>query len=453
MELKRFFLKNTKYIFLFLLFLFSLTISFVPYEMDTYANYAFSYALAKGEIAYIDFNLIVPLFGPFLYSIGLNFSHSIIMLYLEQALLLTIFSYYLFKILNSKAWLFLLILFLPWPLKFPYILYPGYNFLTILILCILIYMDMTDANDKYVGLFLGIACLTKQTVGFLFLIVNLIYYRKNLKKVLKRFTYFLIPILIFLIYLIFTKSFFAFFNFCFLGMIDFTSTNKYISIKYLSLILIFLILIYFQFRQSDKNISYYYLMAFVTIAYPVLDDYHTTLLLVAFLLVFLYNSKIKITSKKIASLTLGLMTLISIVFPIISYSIVKNLQIYHLNNFPFKVLNNTDAKIKKEILNYLDDKKHIFLLGQGENVLFNIISERKIDYYTILNYGNHGHNGTTRMLNKLEAEKNVYIVVDTSNQQIEKKGVGQFMIELQNYVEKTTKLDKQIGNYKIYYKE
>ena len=82
---------NVKYIILFFVFLFSMIFVYIPFRMDTYVNYGFSYGIANGQIPYKDFNLIVPLFGPFIYSILLFFNKSILVFYIEQSILLVLF--------------------------------------------------------------------------------------------------------------------------------------------------------------------------------------------------------------------------------------------------------------------------------------------------------------------------------------------------------------------------
>src|SRR5574344_779971 len=107
---------NWKYIFIFIFTLFSLFISYNIFKGDSNVNYGFSYALSIGEIPYNDFNLIIPLFSPFLYSIGMIFSKSLVVLYFEQAVLLTFMFKILFDILDKKAWIFFTILFFPFPI-------------------------------------------------------------------------------------------------------------------------------------------------------------------------------------------------------------------------------------------------------------------------------------------------------------------------------------------------
>ena len=84
-------LSCSKYLFLFLFFFVALVVFFNIQRGDTYVNFGFSYAISRGEIPYLDFNLVIPPLAPYLYSIFLFFSKSILVFYLEQALLIFIF--------------------------------------------------------------------------------------------------------------------------------------------------------------------------------------------------------------------------------------------------------------------------------------------------------------------------------------------------------------------------
>ena len=64
-----------------------------------------------------------------------------------------------------------------------------------------------------IGFLLGITILTKHTVGLCLLFPSL-YYFKEKKVLLKRVVGCLIPILVFVIYLITTNSFSSFINLC-----------------------------------------------------------------------------------------------------------------------------------------------------------------------------------------------------------------------------------------------
>ena len=84
--------KNFLFIILFVFYFLCLQLFYAYFYMDTFSNYSFSYSLVKGEIAYNDFNLIVPLLSSFLYSIFLFFNHSTTAFFLEQAF------YYLYDV-------------------------------------------------------------------------------------------------------------------------------------------------------------------------------------------------------------------------------------------------------------------------------------------------------------------------------------------------------------------
>ncbi len=451
--MKDWFKHNFKYFFLFLFFFFCLQFVYTSYEMDTYANYAFSYGLVKGQIPYVDYSLIIPLFSPFLYSLGLYFSHSLLVLYLEQALFLVIFSHLLFKILHHKTWLFLLLLLLPWPISFVYAIYPGYNFLVFFFFCLLIYLE-DNASDKIIGIVLGLLILTKHTIGILFLIANLLYHHKDIKRFGTRLFYALIPLSIFFIYLLLTKSVSSFIDMCFLGLFTFSSHNNYLSIPYLILVLIAcLILIILSIRQKISfNISYLYLLMYLTIIYPIVDDYHCSLFLLAALFLFLYNFPLNMQSPKhLQLLSCILMLILSCSWLFITTKTIKDLHVYHLPNFPFKILTKTDKKNTDKLLNYLQDKKYILLLGHGKNVFFTILNDQKLTHYTNSNNGNHGYNGTQKMLQKIAQEHHQYIVIDTSLDCSTSQ--CQYMQELEEYVKTNAKLVKNIAYYNIYYLE
>ena len=74
---------------------------------DPLANYGFSYAIAKGQVPYLDFNTIsTPLFA-FYSAIGLLFWNNYLVFILEFALLVTITFFFLDKLYGKKSYLIL----------------------------------------------------------------------------------------------------------------------------------------------------------------------------------------------------------------------------------------------------------------------------------------------------------------------------------------------------------
>ena len=114
-----------KYLILFVYFFISLVFIFTLSRGDTYVNFGFSYAVSIGEIPYNDFNMVISPLAPYLYSIGLFISNSIIVYYLEQALLLCVLFYFVEKIINKKYLFFLLVLSIPYPIAMVTVLFHG----------------------------------------------------------------------------------------------------------------------------------------------------------------------------------------------------------------------------------------------------------------------------------------------------------------------------------------
>ena len=82
----RFLKKYGQFIFLFLFVLYSFLVAYNLFFGDTIVNYGFSYAITRGEVPYVDYNLIIPLFSPFLYSIFLFIFKSFLFYYIVQAI-------------------------------------------------------------------------------------------------------------------------------------------------------------------------------------------------------------------------------------------------------------------------------------------------------------------------------------------------------------------------------
>ncbi len=439
-------MKYLKYVIIFLLFFYILIIPYNMYFEDTIVNYGFSYALSIGEIPYNDFNLIIPLFSPFIYSLVLLINKSIVSVFLLQSLFLTILYSLLEKKLKNKIYLLFLLILFNYPLGLISFLFPGYNFLLYLLLFLIIYLEEYN-NDYLIGFLIGLAIITKHTIGVFFIIPSIIFYYKDLKRIFKRISTMVIPIFIFLIYLIITKSLNNFINLCILGLFDFASNNNHINYLLLVIGLICLLYIIYVIIIDRKNITNYYLLLSVLFIIPLVDQYHISYLIISTLFIFINRLNIERYYKSFIVIDIVIICLWSIIA--FNYS---DFRFVSYNNYPFRYFSSDwksnydgiDKFIKK------NDNTILFLLGT-ENYFYKITNNKKITYFDLPNYGNYGYDGYNTMKERIDSLNNTYFIINRSAF-VNKDFNQQYYKELVSHITKF-KYIKNINNYEVYYKE
>lgn len=448
------FMKNSfKYIFLFIFFFCCLQFFFTLLSGDQIYNYGFSYAVSRGEIPYRDFNMIIPLVGAFLYALPLKlFGVSLIVFNLFQALLLCVLFYFLFKLFGNKAYLLLIGLVITIPVPIVTNLFQGYNFLLLLELVILLYLEKSKANDYLIGMVLGIAVFTKQTVGFCFCLVSIYYLFRDYKKAVKRFVGLLLPCFIFLIYFLVTKTLGSFLDMCLLGLFDFATSNssfgKVFSDFYFYVFLIEIGILIYQIIKDHKRLMYYYLLAYSFVVFPLFDYIHISYFTFPFLFIFL--DKINIRSPSLGFNACLFSVSLSVIWFLFMYDF-KLPYIVNFDNFELFITTEKAQKENEYLREFLNKYPNTIILA--ENTYFTKISMNlEINRYDLLNYGNHGYNGTNKLIERLEKEKDKYILVSMEaynsqrDRQQTNKEVMRYVIE--NYEEKGL-----LGDYEIFYKK
>ena len=439
-------MKYFKYVIIIIIFFYVLLIPYNMYFGDTIVNYGFSYALSIGEIPYKDFNLIIPLFSPFIYSIVLLVNKSIISVFLLQSLFLTMLFNLMEKKLKNKIYLLFLLILFNYPIGLVSFLFPGYNFLLYLLLFLIIYLEEYN-KDYLIGLLIGLAIITKHTIGIFFIIPSIIFYYKDYRKLLTRFITMLIPIFIFLIYLIITKSLNSFINLCILGLFDFASNNNHINYLLLGIALICLLYFIYITIIDRKNISNYYLLLSLLFIIPLVDQYHLSYLVISTLFIFINRLNIEKYYKSFIIIDLIIICLWTFIafnyndFRFISY---KNYPLRYLSDSWKSNYDGIDKFIKK------NDNTVLFLLGT-ENYFYKITNNMKISYFDLPNYGNYGYDGYSTMKGKIDNLDNTYFIINKSAF-VNKSFNQQYYKELVDYITKF-KFVKKINNYEIYYKE
>ena len=438
-----------KYIFLFVFFFIAQVFLFNIQRGDSYVNFGFSYALLRREVPYVDFNMVIPPFSPWLYSIFLLFHSSILCLYIGQSLLLTILFYFLFRQFSQKAWIFFLILSIPYPIAMTSILFPGYNFLLFFLLVLIIYCEREHKSDYLIGFLLGLSFLTKQTVGGVLFLVSIYYLFFDYKKFFKRVLGFTVPVLCCLILLLVQGNLLEFLDLCFFGLFDFGHNNLSIDWFYFILLVISLLILIIRIIRNYQDITNYYVLLFASCVYPIIDFYHVSLFLALLFLLILYDLNIK---REISAYCITISLFLGLIWLGVEKVYFSDLKIVNYPNFELSMVSYQYYSTVKELEQYLNtlDNKVVYLLRGNENYFFKIKDNLDITYFDLPNYGNYGYYGTTKIVSRLKKIKNSYIVVDL-DAYTSKSSSQQYIKELAEYVITHGKKMRIIGSYGIYY--
>ncbi len=433
------------YSFLCLIFIYTLS------RGDLYVNFGFSYAIRMGEVPYADFNLVVLPFAPMLYSVFLLFSKSIICYYLGQSLLLTVFSYFVFKLLDKKAFCYFAVLLMPFPIAMVTVIFPSYNFLLLLITTIIIYLEKEGKSDYLIGVLLGCLFLTKQTVGGLLCLASIYYLFKDWKKVLRRIGGFFIPVLGCFLYLVLSGGLVPCIDLCFLGLFDFGHSNFYYDKFYLGCLILAVLVVVYRIFKKPKDIKNYYLLLFMGCSFPLIDYYHVSLFLTLFFLIVFSDLKINVNLEKqaiIFILALGLIWLF------IETRCMGNLKIVNYKNLELSIFSSEYVDNMKKLDSYLVEQKRdaVYFLRGSENYFYKIKNDSLITYFDLPNYGNYGYNGTEKIINRLKELDDTLIVIDKECY-LEESFSQQYLKEAVSYIIENYKFVKKIGNYEVYLKE
>lgn len=437
--------KNYKYLIIFIAFLFLYVCFF--YEncsFDVIWNYGFAHAIRMGEVPYLDFNVIsTPLYSFFM-SLFLFIKDDMFMFMGAQALLVTILFYMLFRMYNSKAYLLLPVLAFPLFLQYN----ATYNFGAYFLIVLLFLLEKNKKSDYLIGFVLGLLILTKQTIGIGVFLLSLIALR-DLKRIFKRFILALLPNVIFLIYLLVTKSLKPFLDLCFLGLIDFGSKNHTeLSFLFFFSCFLALFLVYSIFKDRENILKYYALGSFL-FTIPLFDFYHTGLFVGVFVL--LYLDKITLSNTFIRNLSLVIFLIICLFNLILIPDKYDNFTFLGEKHFTLYGIRKKD---KVNILPVIDKYKkcsNCYMLDELA-MFYDLTTDKEISYFDVLLKGNYGYKGTSKMKKKIEKMHDVYFFIDKDKYK-NMPSTNQLDVEVIKYAIKNSIKKDEILNYNIYYKE
>lgn len=356
---------------------------------DELWNYGFSYNIATGLIPYRDFNMIITPFYPMIASIFIKiFGNHLWSIHIFNAITLTTM---IMLMQRKSGWKTLLILFLILLLD-PL---PGYNLFSLFLLIVLITICDKEFKNKdiTIALLCSIMFLTKQTIGIC-MFIPMMYYSKNK---LKSLISYIIPILFLLIYLITNQALYQFIDYCFLGMLDFSSSNKQTILLPLEII-ICLIITYKLIKSKFKNKELFYILMFQIITIPITDIYHFMLGIIPILYYYLNDKKIQM------SLFILLILLCESLF-IFNYN--QDYYLYEDTN-SYLYLRKIDKPVNDNVIatsNYIKEKQdnyeHIYFLDN-----YSYFVKLNINYplnkFDLINNGNMGYHGSQKYIEEID---------------------------------------------------
>ena len=434
----KYFKKYFKYVFIFVMTL--LFLNFIPFDLDEIWNYGFMHSIYSGLIPYKDFNMVITPFFPMLFSLPFFiFGSNLLVVNICQSLLITFVYFLLEKMFGKVANLFLILLFFYYDM-----LYGSYNFFIFFLFLVLIFMEKKKCNDYLIGIIIGLCVLTKQSVGGALALVSVYYLFKDYKKFFKRVAGAFIPVIIFLIYIFIVDCYNEFFDLCIAGLFDFGKENYVGNIFIILCYLLCLGVVIYKINKDKRNINNYYVLALSIMVIPMFDYFHLKFFVLGVLILFI--EKISLKKLNLDLLLYGCMLGItfinfssSVKFPITYPNNVKHFEYRYISN---KHLEET--KVVSEKLTSYKDREVIYLFEQS--YYYKILNDLPITYFDLINTGNWGYDGSSKLLDALKDKDNCIFVIN----KISFEGTRQSDKTALNYVLLNGKKIDEIYDFEFY---
>ena len=434
----RYFKKYFKYVFTFVMTL--LFLNFIPFDLDEIWNYGFMHSIYSGLIPYKDFNMVITPFFPMLFSLPFFiFGSNLLVVNICQSLLITFVYFLLEKMFGKVANIFLILLFFNYDM-----LYASYNFFIFFLFLVLIFMEKKKCNDYLIGIIIGLCVLTKQSVGGALALVSVYYLFKDYKKFFKRVAGAFIPVVIFLIYIFIVDCYKEFFDLCIAGLFDFGKENYVGNIFIILCYLLCLGVVIYKIIKDKRNINNYYVLALSIMVIPMFDYFHLKFFVLGVLILFI--EKISLKRLNLDLLLYGCMLGItfinfssSVKFPITYPNNVKHFEYRYISN---KHLEET--KVVSEKLTSYKDREVIYLFEQS--YYYKILNDLPITYFDLINTGNWGYDGSSKLLDALKDKDNCIFVIN----KISFEGTRQSDKTALNYVLLNGKKIDEIYDFEFY---
>ena len=434
-------IKNILIVLVVFFVVYSLLILFSINFADVTWNYGMSHAIRLGEIPYKDFNIVMTPLYQYLMSGFLLIKDNYLVFLFGQAILVTLFFVFIYKLIGNKVLMLLPIIAFP---RFFFIL-PNYNFLAVFLVIILLYLEKNKKSDYLIGIILSLLILTKHSIGLFFLLVTLIG-TFDFSKIKKRLLGVLPLLVIFFLYLLINHNLYEFIDLTILGLFDFSSSNGGFTLYILIISIILFIYLIYRFIKEPKNIDNYYILGSYSFIIPIIDQFHFNYFVFLFIFIIIYNISInKKFTKYIYLFCCLIFTFVISINFYLNWNLYKDKNILTNKYFYGYIVSDRLEKYINSIYTDYNSRDNNYMFSY-DNMFFDIMSNHQITYFDIPNDGNFGYNGISKMKNKIDDMHDVYFYIN-------KREDTQFCMELYDYIVEVSDKKYSIEDFLIYYKE
>ncbi len=483
------------YIFIFLTILSILLLKNIG-NLDEIWNYNFARNVANGLVPYRDFNIVITPLSALITGLAVKvLVNQLIVMRILAAILCALVISVIYKILNSldiKKEISLIFTFLiGYLLKEYYCL--DYNWASLLIVLILIYEEIKQykqandllkvniKNDLLLGILAGLTFTLKQTSGLLICIAllgnKLLFVRskEELKTFWKSFFFrligALIPITILMLYLAVNNAIKDFISYTIKGVSGFSNYISYKNLLKMNVVGVLAIAVPFIFlytwfktiiKEKDKKeyLLLVYGLAIFIIAFPISDNIHFLIGAIPGIILILYElyNILLILYKKILNNKKICMYIIiftnAFVILITTKYCIKNFMIYveekanfsTLNHYSYIPINEQLEEQIRQVEHYIENTDNEVIILDASAAVYMIPINRYHKDYDMLNKGNLGYEGETKIIEEINtAENTQYLILkDKYNPN------WQTPLEIINYVKGTKEKVGEIQIFDIY---
>ena len=309
----------------------------------------------------------------------------------------------------------------------------------------LIWIEKKEKHNIIQALIMFLVFFTKQNIGLFYILGICLYqfiHEKSIKNMIKQMAILGIFIGISMLLFIYFGIFHDFINYAVLGIGEFAKGNIYGQIERIiqiifSLIFIISMSIFLIRKRMIKNEEKDRLIFLTTvsiplvlIAFPIFDEYHTTLgCIVAFITIMYILDYMLLRNilvgklKKIIEKLLIIFILITIYFSIVQLFYYKNnlsKQYFGDYNHPFYggFFNEDDAKEYQNVKKYMENSKENVIVLTPDAALYTIPLKKSNGAMDLPHLGNMGKNGEDSMIEKIKRMHNTKFLIQKDEENL-----------------------------------